>query len=755
MNPNPPSRLLHDISDERVPQDLNLLPHIRARIETTHRTARKSAIRAAALLVTVVLLSVLFTRPAVVSALKEMFGFIPGVGPVDQATPLRVLANPVTSTSGDYALHVESAVLDSNRTVIDYTITGAFPTWDDPALKPEVCSLTPLLRLPDGSELRWLSQENGPSPSGLQLQVIYPALPPSVDSAVLVFPCLPELPTGEGPQNWELPLAFAPAPPDLTVYPVIDLPTSTPEMAAGQDWMQLELQGAAVLEDGTYLQAALRWQEDPSIIEVEISPDALRLVDAAGQEVSVQFADQFPPPALAEERSLALNLQTAAVTAPGPARLFVDYVIVRQSASARFTFDPGADPQPGQTWQLDQALDVNGHALTVRSAEYLQPAPGEPALLMLHLEADPEVFLVTALDLEHETLGAGGSPNTEYTPFRAAIRYPDGFPSEPITVEISTLALRRSGPWSVEWTPPATTPAPVDPNPTPVPPTLPLEQGFCPEETLLQTALAALPAELTGHVAYMEWNGYNETIVVSNPDGSEHVLLGDGIFPNLSPDGSRVVYTATGGSLLLRNLPEGPEVSLTANPDGVFDIWPVWSPDGSQIAFDRVVEHIADMYLIDPDGSNLRPAVSSVEDERLLGWSPDSRLLYYRVTLSDGYLVRALDVSTGNIQEIGRLPQGAQTTALSPDGTQMLYFMEQGTYIAALDGSNPVLGVAATPRFTNQIHPSWSPDGRWIVLSYWESPDTEIPGLALIQPQTCQAVLLPDHKAPWISSWVP
>ena len=354
MNPNPPSRLLHELSDERVPQDLNLLPRIRAQIETTNRAARKSAIRAAALLLTVVLLSVLFTRPAVVSALREMFGFIPGVGRVDQSAPLRVLASPATSTSGDYTLHVESAVLDANRTVIDYTITGAFPTWDDPALKPEVCVLTPLLRLPDGSELRWLSQENSPSPSGLQLQVIYPALPPSVDRAVLIFPCLPELPIGEGPQNWQLPLAFAPAPPDLTVYPVIDLPTTTPETAAAQGWMQLELQGAAVLEDGYYLQAALRWQEDPSIIEVEISPDALRLEDAAGQAVSVWFADQFPPPTPAEERSLALNLQTAAVTAPGPARLFVDYVIVRQPASARFTFDPGADPQPGQTWQLDQ-----------------------------------------------------------------------------------------------------------------------------------------------------------------------------------------------------------------------------------------------------------------------------------------------------------------------------------------------------------------------------------------------------------------
>ncbi len=514
------SRLLHELSDERVPQDLNLLPRIHAQIEANHRVARKTAIRAAALLLTVILLSVLFTRPAVVSALKEMFGFIPGVGRVDQSAPLRVLAYPATSTSGDYTLRVESAVLDSNRTVIDYTITGAFPTWDDPALKPEVCSLTPLLRLPDNSELRWLSQEFGPGPTGLQLQVIYPALAPAVDSAVLVFPCLPELPTGEGPQNWELPLAFAPAPPDLTVYPVIDLPTNTPEMVAGQGWMQLELRGAAVLEDGAYLQAALRWQEDPSIIEVEISPDALRLVDAAGQEVSVQFADQFPPPTLAEERSLALNLQTGPVTAPGPARLFVDYVIVRQPASARFTLDPGADPQPGQTWHLDQALDVNGYALTVRSAEYLQPAPGEPALLMLSLEAGPEVFLVTALDPEHETLGAGGSPNTDYGPFRAAIRYPDGFPKEPIPIEITTLALRRSGPWSVEWTPPATTPAPVDPNPTPVAPALRLEQGFCPEETLLQPALTAPPAELTGRVAYMEWNGYNETTVVSNLDGS-------------------------------------------------------------------------------------------------------------------------------------------------------------------------------------------------------------------------------------------
>ena len=272
----------------------------------------------------------------------------------------------------------------------------------------------------------------------------------------------------------------------------------------------------------------------------------------------------------------------------------------------------------------------------------------------------------------------------------------------------------------------------------------------------MQTALAAPPANLGGRVAYLEWDGESQQMVVANLDGSDRLSLGQGIFPNLSPAADEVIYSTFEGGLAIRGLPAGEITALTPAVEGVFDIWPMRAPDGSQIAFERVTGHTADIYLLAPDGSNLRPVVNTPEDERLLGWSPDSNLLYYQVTALDGAArLRTLDVSSGVVEEIGSLPLGTITARLSPDGARLVYFTLQGTYLSAADGSDPVLLLAATPRFTNQMHPSWSPDGNWLALAYWETPTSADPGLALVNVSTCQAVLLPQFKAGWISSWVP
>ena len=115
-------------------------------------------------------------------------------------------------------------------------------------------------------------------------------------------------------------------------------------------------------------------------------------------------------------------------------------------------------------------------------------------------------------------------------------------------------------------------------------------------------------------------------------------------YPSFSPDGAKVAYMGHEGSnyeIYVADIATGAVEKLTDSPGQ--DGWPSWSPDGSTIAFTSVRDDCRyaaredacwqtdsddehrDVWLIDPDGSNLRRATP--ESGQFVAWSPDSRYL--------------------------------------------------------------------------------------------------------------------------------
>ncbi len=156
--------------------------------------------------------------------------------------------------------------------------------------------------------------------------------------------------------------------------------------------------------------------------------------------------------------------------------------------------------------------------------------------------------------------------------------------------------------------------------------------------------------------------------------------------------------------------------SLTGTSNAV-DSSPVWSPDGSQIAFVRSENGEDSVYLIDRDGSNLRKLTTG--QSRSPYWSPDGSLIAYWSLGENGIFVKEVD---GTLITQITSSSGIDTVAgWSTNGQQLLIERQlsadtdSGSEIAVgnVNGGEPV---RLTPTDSTARMPSWSPDQSQIIF---------------------------------------
>ncbi|MGB8253629.1 MAG: DUF4179 domain-containing protein, partial [Anaerolineaceae bacterium] len=215
----------------------------------------------------IIILAVLFFMTLVigpkkvVAAVRQLLGYIPGVGIVQQDDSLRILAEPVSVTRDDITVTVDQAVLTGSGTQLEYSIAGvslsAYPREES---NPG-CMETASLRLPDGSLLA--SGTGGGTNS--QYNFDYPAIPATINEATFILPCITNTLPGAAPEGWELPLRFIPAPADFKILPVVEV-TSSAETPVGTPESEpnaiVTVDQVIETEDGYILLGAVRPQVD-------------------------------------------------------------------------------------------------------------------------------------------------------------------------------------------------------------------------------------------------------------------------------------------------------------------------------------------------------------------------------------------------------------------------------------------------------------------------------------------------------------
>ena len=260
-------------------------------------------------------------------------------------------------------------------------------------------------------------------------------------------------------------------------------------------------------------------------------------------------------------------------------------------------------------------------------------------------------------------------------------------------------------------------------------------------------SFSAVPSPSGDRFAYTESTGCYPfcfsatTLVVADTCARPLARIGASGRPRWSPDGRRLLFAF--GSWILK--------VAGADGSGVFTLhergaWGEWSPDGSTIAFlvrdsalfipGMIPE--ADVYTIEPDGSDPVNLTDSLVPRRQLTWSPDGTSIAYAeftadttVQMGDTVVAQTGDIIVlssggGTPRCVSCDPDDDRAPAWSPDGSRIAFlrvrsghfFTGTDLLVMAPDGSGKQL-------LLENVHgpPIWSPDGTQLAISCHVPPD--------------------------------
>ena len=199
-----------------------------------------------------------------------------------------------------------------------------------------------------------------------------------------------------------------------------------------------------------------------------------------------------------------------------------------------------------------------------------------------------------------------------------------------------------------------------------------------------------------------------------------------GIWPGITPVGAdnhaRIVFASErdGNMDIYVANPDGTNLRrLTDHPDR--DLDPEWSLDGTQIAFTRQDinwEEQGGIYIMDADGSDERFVTQSWGGP---AWSPDGNQIAFlgepRVGVDGAFGIYLIEADGSNrrwLRDVSHIA-GPNPPAWSPDGKQLAYIHLSDVYVMDADGKNPRQITQVLGR--TQTNVDWSPDGQRLVFT--------------------------------------
>jgi TolB protein len=244
-------------------------------------------------------------------------------------------------------------------------------------------------------------------------------------------------------------------------------------------------------------------------------------------------------------------------------------------------------------------------------------------------------------------------------------------------------------------------------------------------------AFARSPVSASGRNVYTMNADGTDVVQLTGPEGNRDDE------PEWSPDGTRVAYVNDTSSFSrgsqLRVLDVASRRVLVVHTASLILFAPHWSPDGTQLSFEDSDDEpgsVLHVYLVPADGRGPPRRLAHVGQELDAVWSRDGARLAFRGTPASGservYVTDLEGTSSTPVSPTGlSLALRDDGIDWSPDGSRIVFAAAHplgadfgsDLYVVDADGTSEPVNITASARFSSNVQPRWSPDGRLIAYA--------------------------------------
>ena len=220
-------------------------------------------------------------------------------------------------------------------------------------------------------------------------------------------------------------------------------------------------------------------------------------------------------------------------------------------------------------------------------------------------------------------------------------------------------------------------------------------------------------------------------IYTINPDGSGLTLIHAGAGrdenPVWSPDGSKIAFASNSFDGTTRvgvmNANGSGVTQLTfvgSNPGNEIDSPYGWSPDGSKIIFRSFRDGNFEIYVMNADGSNQTRLINNAAVDTGGTFSPDGSKIVFTSNRDGDNEIFVMNADGSGIVQLtnNTFSDTVDFSAWSPDGTKILFASNRDgnseIYVMNSDGTGQT---RLTTDAGADIQPAWSPDGTKILFT--------------------------------------